>query len=87
MRRKIEPGDALDIDLYHLSSVERARLGIRELPRDLYEALEELKVDHEYLKPVFNNTLIETYIDLKMEEYRELNLYPCPMEHKKYFSI
>ncbi|TRM86496.1 type I glutamate--ammonia ligase, partial [Sulfolobus sp. A20-N-G8] len=52
----------------------------KELPRSLDEALDELESDKEFLKPVFNSSLLDTYIDLKRDEARTLQGYPHPME-------
>lgn len=87
VNRKIDPGDPVDKNIYSLDTYEMKMYGIRELPRDLYEALEELSVDYEYLKPIFSNELIETYIDIKRREYIEVEKYPAPSELYHYFSL
>ncbi|MEM1601019.1 MAG: hypothetical protein QW339_03495 [Sulfolobales archaeon] len=49
-------------------SVERRKsLGIRELPRTLWEALDELESDNEFLRYAFSKELIEIYIELKRD--------------------
>jgi len=87
IKKKIDPGDPVDKDIYHMSDSELRQYNIRSLPRDLYEALEELKSDNEYLKPVFSSSLIDTYIDIKLKEFLELNQYPSPIEVHRYFSF
>lgn len=80
IRKKKDPGDPVDENIYHLSAEKKKALNIKELPRSLDEALDELESDNEYLKPVFNSALLQTYIDLKREEAKTLQMYPHPME-------
>ncbi|MFP3164865.1 MAG: type I glutamate--ammonia ligase [Acidianus sp.] len=80
VNKKIDPGDPVDENIYHLTPEKRKQLGIKELPRSLDEALDELESDKEFLKPVFNSTILDTYIDLKREEAKTLQMYPHPME-------
>ena len=80
IRKKIEPGDPVDKDVYHMSEEEKRQLGIKELPRNLDEALDELESDNEFLKPVFDRDVLETYIELKREEAKTEKLYPNPVE-------
>jgi glutamine synthetase len=87
VKKKIEPGDPIDKDIYHMSDRERKEYGIKSLPRDLYEALEELMSDNEYLKPIFSSALINTYIDIKMREFKSISSYPTVAEVKHYFSL
>lgn len=68
IRKKIEPGDPVNEDIYKMSDSARNSRGIRSLPGSLHESLEALKSDRDYLKPCFQGDLIETYIALKQEE-------------------
>ena len=80
IKKKIDPGDPVDENIYHMSKERKEQLKIKELPRSLEEALDELESDNEFLKPVFNSSIINTYIDLKRDESRTLQQYPHPME-------
>ncbi len=84
--KKIEPTGHVDADIYHLSREKRKELGIGELPRSLEEALDELEADSNFLKPVFNTSFLDAYIELKREEVRSLAQYPHPMEHYYYLD-
>jgi len=68
IRKKIEPGDEVNQDLYKMSNSELNSRGIRTLPRTLEESIEALQSDQKYLKPYFSNELLETYMDLKQDE-------------------
>ncbi len=84
--KKIDPGDPVIEDVYKWGLKKRRELGVRELPRNLEEALDELESDHEYLKPVFTDDVLETYIELKRRESREVSSVPAPMDFL-YYSI
>lgn len=86
VKKKIEPGDAFEGNVYSLAEGERKKLGIKTLPKSLLEAVEELESDNEYLKPSFPRELIETYIELKRREAIELSSLPAPSDYV-YYSI
>lgn len=68
IRHKIDPGDAVNEDIYKMSDSERSTRGIKTLPRALDESIDALKNDQDYLKPYFCNELIDIYADLKRDE-------------------
>jgi len=87
IRRKIDPGDPIDKNIYKLTAKEKREYGIKELPRSLWEALEELEIDNDYLRPSFSNQFIERYIEIKKNEYRKLSLHPSPIEYLYYYNL
>jgi len=84
--KKIEPINAVEENIYHIDSKKREELGIREIPRSLNEALDELEGDREFLKPIFNDSMLDQYIDLKRNEARTMAMYPHPMEMYYYLD-
>ncbi len=86
IKKQIDPGDPVLEDVYKWGSLKRRQLGVKELPRSLEEALDELEVDNEYLKPVFTSDVIEKYIEVKRREAREVSSTPSPIEYL-YYSI
>ncbi|MEM1678205.1 MAG: type I glutamate--ammonia ligase [Ignisphaera sp.] len=87
VRRKIDPGSPLDENVYSLPSYRRREMKIKELPRSLDEALDELECDNEWLKPIVPQELIESYIEVKREEARRVQIYPTPIELYHYLDI
>jgi len=87
VKKKIDPGDPIYENVYNMSLDKRRSLGIKELPRTLDEALDELENDYEWLKPVFNKDLIETYVELKRAEARKVMSYPTPIEIYNYIDV
>ncbi len=84
IRKKIDPGDPFQDDAYKYPLSVLSSNGYKQLPRSLDEALDELETDNEYLKPVFPNELLDTYIELKRREARELQAIPTPSEYMYY---
>ncbi len=87
IRRKIEPPPPVDTDIYKLTAGRRRELGIRELPGSLGEALECLASDDGFLRPVFGDSVLETWHELKREEQLQLNLRPHPYEFYRYLDV
>jgi glutamine synthetase len=68
IKKKSDPGDPVNENIYKMSDSKRKGLGIKSLPRSLGESLEVLKSDSDYLDVCFDNELIETYNMLKQQE-------------------
>ena len=91
VKNKIDPHEngwgPYDVNLYHLSDEEKAKL--RHLPVSLDEALDALEADNDYLTAggVFPKELIANFIKSKREECRELSKIPHPAEFDKYYNL
>ncbi len=84
---KIDPGPAMDKDLYDLPSEE-----VENIPTvcaSLAQALEALDSDRDFLKAggVFDDDMIDAYIALKMEEVTRFRMSTHPVEFDMYYSI
>ncbi|MDP2802884.1 MAG: type I glutamate--ammonia ligase [Phreatobacter sp.] len=84
---KIDPGAAMDKDLYDLPPKE-----LKKIPTvcgSLREALQNLDKDRAYLKAggVFNDDFIDSYIELKMTEVMRYEMTPHPVEYDMYYSV
>jgi glutamine synthetase len=85
--RQIDPGEAMDRNIYDLPPEE-----IDELPtvaRTLAEALEELDKDRAFLTvdEVLSDDLIDAYLALKRSEIEAVERVPHPVEYQLYYSI
>jgi glutamine synthetase len=83
---KIDPGQAMDKDLYDLPPKE-----LKQIPTvcgSLREALMNLEKDRAFLKAggVFDDDFIESYIELKMGEVTRFEMAPHPVEFDMYYS-
>ncbi|CAM3910244.1 type I glutamate--ammonia ligase [Phaeobacter inhibens] len=86
IKNKIDPGEAMDKNLYDLPAEELA--DIPTVCGSLREALESLAGDHDFLLQgdVFTKDQIEGYIALKMEEVETYEHTPHPVEYGMYYS-
>ena len=86
IRNKIDPGEAMDKNLYDLPAEELAN--IPTVCGSLREALAELRADMDFLLAgdVFTRDQIEAYIALKEEENIAYEMCPHPIEFKIYYS-
>ncbi len=87
IKRKMDPGDPCDENIYHLTPERRKQMGIKECPGSLKEALDELESDRKFLEPIFPGDAIDTWIELKSEEYKQNSIRPTPFEFYQYFDI
>ncbi len=86
IENKIDPGDAMDKDLYDLPPAELQN--VPHVCASLHEALGALQSDHDFLLKgnVMSKDQIDAYIDLKMEEVTRLAMHPHPVEFDMYYS-
>ena len=86
IKNKIDPGEAMDKNLYDLPAEELA--DIPTVCGSLREALECLAADHDFLLQgdVFTKDQIDGYIALKMEEVETYEHTPHPVEYGMYYS-
>jgi len=70
IKKKIEPGEPVDANVYHLSSAKRKELDIEVLPASLKEALEEWENDEICIQALGKENA-EKYKELKMQEWKE----------------
>jgi len=83
---KIDPGAAMDKDLYDLPPRE-----LKKIPTvcgSLREALQNLDKDRAFLKAggVFNDDFIDSFIELKMHDVMKFEMTPHPVEFTMYYS-
>ncbi|CUI01050.1 type I glutamate--ammonia ligase [Leisingera aquaemixtae] len=86
IRNKIDPGEAMDKNLYDLPAEELE--GIPTVCGSLREAVDALAADHDFLLQgdVFTKDQIDGYIALKMEEVHKYEHTPHPVEFGMYYS-
>ena len=86
VKNKLDPGPAMDKDLYDLPPQE-----LKQIPTvcaSLREALENLDKDRAFLKAggVFDDDFINSFIELKMTEVIRFEHTPHPVEFEMYYS-
>ncbi len=68
--KKIDPGDPVEQNVYHLTEAQRKQLGINTLPSSLKEALDEWNSDDICLRAIGKENA-EKYKKLKTEEWHD----------------
>ncbi|MBZ0123322.1 MAG: type I glutamate--ammonia ligase [Roseovarius sp.] len=86
IKSRIDPGEAMDKNLYDLPAEELE--GIPTVCGSLREAVEALSADHAFLLAgdVFTRDQIDGYIELKMQEVVRYEQTPHPVEFQMYYS-
>ncbi len=86
IKNKINPGKAMDMDLYHLPPAELAK--VPTVCGSLREALQALDADRKFLTQggVFDDDMIDAYIELRMADVYDLEHTPHPVEFINYYS-
>jgi len=87
LKKKIDPGKAVDKPIRKMNLREKREYRIRTLPESLMGALEALQSDGEFLKGVIPSNMLSAYMDMKLEEISKSNSEVTPWEMKKYFNI
>ncbi|HEV2137266.1 MAG TPA: type I glutamate--ammonia ligase [Nitrososphaerales archaeon] len=87
MKKKVDPGDPVDEDIYKLTAEKRRSMKVGELPGSLKEAVESLKSDSAFLEGIFPRDLVEVMMELEMEAYRAVAARPHPYEFYMYFDL
>lgn len=87
VKHKRHPGEAVDKNLYNLPWEESKK--INSVCASLEEALFALDEDRSFLKEgnVFSDSLIDAYIQLKMEEVNRFKSATHPVEFDMYYSL
>ena len=86
IENQIDPGQPYDVDLYELSPEEESR--IPHVASNLGESLRALDKERDFLKAggVFSDEMINSFIELKREEFDRLRLAVHPLEFEMYYS-
>jgi glutamine synthetase len=86
IRRCIDPGESVDLNVYELSRFERNELGIRTLPANLKEALEFLEDDN-VICDALGEHVIQNIVRLGLMEWNAYNTFVHPWEVERYINV
>ena len=87
IKRKLDPGKPMDMNLFDLSEADKRK--VKFVPSSLNEAFEALEEDHDFLtKPgVFTESFIANYMHMKEQQMDEIRLRPHPHEFQLYYTL
>jgi glutamine synthetase len=86
IKRKIDPPEPVQEDVYKMSEKERANKGIEVLPGTLGEALREFSKD-ECLQEALGKPCSKKFLQLKTNEWMDYNTTVHEWERKRYLDV
>lgn len=87
IKKKIQPPDSVDLNIYKLPESKKRELGIKKLPVALREAIHALESDDDYLKPIFEKDFLDSYCEIKKQEHIQVFALPSPREFYLYSNV
>jgi glutamine synthetase len=84
IKNKVEPGEPIKGTP---SEAELDRGIAPKLPRSLREALDNLKSDNAFLKQAFPSTILDRYLELKLDDVKADAVMPTPLEFRRYLDV
>jgi glutamine synthetase len=85
IQKKIDPGDPVELNVYHMSYEERAAKNIVSLPESLKEALDELE-SSELMRETLGETAFENFLKEKRKEWDLYRVQVTEWEVNRYIK-
>ena len=85
IKRGLKPVESVQKDIYEMTDEEREEAKIENLPKNLYEAIEEMKKS-EFVKEVLGKDVFKKYIRAKSEEWMEYTSQVTDWEIDRYLG-
>ena len=85
IERDLPLPEPINLNIYELSDEEREAMGIKRLPRNLYEAVEALMADH-LLTETLGSHLCTKYVEAKLHEWEEYSAQITDWEMRHYLG-
>lgn len=85
IKRGLKPVDSVQKDIYTMTDEERKEAKIEHLPKNLYEAIQEMKKS-EFMKNVLGEQVFKKYIRAKEEEWMEYTSQVTDWEIDRYLG-
>lgn len=85
IKRGLKPVASVQKDIYTMTEEERREANISELPKNLYEAIEEMKKS-DFMKEVLGKDVFKKYIRAKEEEWMEYTSQVTDWEIDRYLG-
>ena len=80
VKNKIDPGDPAEKE-------SKKKRVVKELPEDLYGAIEALESDTKFIKGLVPAELLEDYLDLKLKQQKADRKAVSMEDHKRYYNV
>jgi glutamine synthetase len=86
VKKKLEPEDPIEENIYSMDAEERRKRGVGLLPGNLGEALEEFAKD-KVLQDTLGRKFCERFVEIKSREWRDFNTVVHEWERKRYMDV
>ena len=86
IKNKVDPGKPTDFDLYSKTDAELEELGIRRLPRTLWNAIEALRAD-DMAEHVMGSVMRHSYLEYKNDEWERYHQAVTNWEVEEYLRL
>jgi glutamine synthetase len=86
IKNNLTPPPSVDRNIFAMTEEEKEALGIDALPKDLADAIQELKKD-DYIKSVLGQHIFEKYVEAKELEWDEYKAKVHQWEIDKYLTV
>ena len=86
IKKKIHPGKPTDQDLYQMTEAEFKKLEIKQLPKNLLQAIEALKKD-KLSDEVLGSVMKKSYLSYKNDEWERYHQAVTDWEVKEYLRF
>lgn len=85
IKNKIQPPTSTDKNIYHMTEQELAVEGIKSLPADLFEAIQEMKQDP-LMREALGEHIFNRYVEAKLIEWDRFRIQVHPWELDEYLE-
>ncbi len=85
IKRCIDPGEPVDLNVYHLTALELESMDIKTLPANLKEALDYLEAD-KVIREALGEHVYENIMRLGLSEWEAYNTFVHPWEIERYIN-
>jgi glutamine synthetase len=85
IKRGLKPVESVPQDIYSMTDEERRAAGIHSLPKNLYEAIKEMR-ESDFMKEVLGEDVFNKYIRAKREEWMEYTSQVTDWEIERYLG-
>ncbi len=85
IKNKVTPPKEIEDNIFEMSTSEQKKLNVEKLPRDMHEAINEMKKDH-LVKKAVGEHVFNLYLKAKVKEWEEYNSQVHSWEIDNYLS-
>ena len=86
VQNELSPPESVEANIYDMKPDERIKRGIKMLPGNLGEALNEFEQDT-YFRKALGENFVEKYLNIKKEEWKKFSVFVHEWERKMYLDV